>query len=124
VEERLALTGANPHRACCRQTTNLGMTTQHPHAASGRLIEAFEKSSISAFISSSRIALAAWSMSIIMARWKWAPAPATAFRRWNVSRHRAVAEARPQCRADGRSWGGGKVCNPGHPELPGRTATH
>src|SRR5580704_171973 len=29
------------------------------------------------------MALAAWSMSIIMARWKWATAPATAFRRWN-----------------------------------------
>jgi hypothetical protein len=38
-------------------------------------------------------------MSIIMARWKWAPAPATAFGRWNVSRRRAVAEAQPQCRA-------------------------
>jgi hypothetical protein len=38
-------------------------------------------------------------MSIIMARWKWATAPATAFRRWNVSRRRTVAEAQPQCRA-------------------------
>jgi hypothetical protein len=57
------------------------------------------KSSISASISASRTALAAWSMSIIMARWKCATAPATAFRRWNVSRRRAVAEAQPQCRA-------------------------
>ena len=53
------------------------------------------KSSISASISSSRMALAAWSMSIIIARWKWATAPATASRRWNVSRRRAVAKAQP-----------------------------
>jgi hypothetical protein len=45
------------------------------------------------------MALAARSTSIIMARWKCATAPATALRRWNVSRHRAVAEAQPQCRA-------------------------
>jgi hypothetical protein len=43
------------------------------------------KSSISANISSSRMALAAWSMSIIMARWKCATGPATAYRRSNVS---------------------------------------
>src|ERR1700751_3100955 len=40
----------------------------------------------------------------IMARWKWATAPATASRRWNVSGRRAMAEAQPQCRTDGRSW--------------------
>jgi hypothetical protein len=34
-------------------------------------------------------------MSIMMARWKCATAPATAFRRWKVSRRRAVAEAQP-----------------------------
>jgi phosphodiesterase/alkaline phosphatase D-like protein len=44
------------------------------------------------------MALAAWSMSIIMARWKWATAPATSFRRWNVSRRRAVAEAQPSAK--------------------------
>jgi hypothetical protein len=38
-----------------------------PHAAVGGLIEA---SSISVAISSSRMALAAWSKSIIMTRWK------------------------------------------------------
>jgi hypothetical protein len=52
-----------------------------PHAAVNGLIEASMKSSISASISSSRMALAAWSTSIIMARWKWATAPATASRR-------------------------------------------
>jgi hypothetical protein len=35
--------------------------------------------------------------------WKFATAPATASRRRNVSRRRTVAEAQPQCRADGRS---------------------
>jgi hypothetical protein len=54
-------------------------------------------------ISASLIAWAAWSMSIIMALRKVATAPATASRRWNVSRRRAVAEAHSQCRADGRS---------------------
>jgi len=53
-------------------------------------------------------------MSIIMARWKCATAPATASRRWNVSRRRTVAEAQPQCRADGRSWVRRKVCDQGH----------
>jgi hypothetical protein len=31
-----------------------------------------------------------------------------------VSRRRAVAEAQPQCRADGRSWERSEVCNQGH----------
>src|SRR6516162_11609975 len=53
-------------------------------------------------------------MSIIMARWKCATAPATASRRWNVSRRRTVAEAQPQCRVDGRSWVRRKVCDQGH----------
>jgi hypothetical protein len=42
-----------------------------PHAAVGRLLlKALDESSISASISASRMALAAWSTSIIMARWK------------------------------------------------------
>ena len=47
-----------------------------------------------------------------MARWKWATAPATASRRWNVSTRRAVAEAQSQCGADGRSRVWREVCDP------------
>jgi hypothetical protein len=65
-------------------------------------------------ISASPSAWAAWPMSIIMARWKCATAPATAFRRWNVSRRRAVAQAQPQCLADSRSSLRREVCDPGH----------
>jgi hypothetical protein len=64
----------------------------------------------------------AWSMSIIMARWKWVTAPATASRRWNVSRRRAVAKAQPQCQADGQSWARHEVCDPGYWGAPGQTA--
>jgi hypothetical protein len=62
-------------------------------------------------------------MSIIMARWKWATAPATAFRRWNVSRRRAVAEAQPQCRADGRSQGAARGVRSGTLGRPEKAAT-
>jgi hypothetical protein len=55
--------------------------TVDPHPAVGVLIEAFEEILDLRLISSSRMALAAWSMSIIMARWKCATAPVTAFRR-------------------------------------------
>jgi hypothetical protein len=81
------------------------------------------KSSISALISSSRMALAAWSTSITMARWKWAKVTATALRRWNVSRRRTLAEAQPRCRADGRSWLRCEVCDPGYWGAPGQIAT-
>jgi hypothetical protein len=46
-----------------------------------------------------------------MARWKWAKVPATASRRWNVLRRRALAEAHPQCRA-WSIWVRHEVCDP------------
>jgi hypothetical protein len=52
-----------------------------------------------------------------------ATAPATASRRWSVSRRRVVAEAQPQCRADGRSSVAGRGVRSGTLGRPGQTAT-
>ncbi len=60
------------------------------HTAVGGLAAALnEVLDLSASISSSRMASAAWLMSIIVAGWKCATVPATASRRWNVSRRGA-----------------------------------
>jgi hypothetical protein len=59
------------------------------------------KSSISAIISPSRIALAAWSTSIIMARWKCATARVQTLERLTSP---GSGGSSAQCRAYGRSW--------------------
>jgi hypothetical protein len=97
---------ATRHQAGYPRTTRLGWTRsqlagRRSAPAVGGLIEAFgEVLDLGQHL---RMALAAWSPSIIVARWKCATAPATASRRGNVSRRRALAKAQPQCRADGRS---------------------
>jgi hypothetical protein len=58
----------------CRDDQVATRTPFDPHAAVGGPVEAFEEVLISAIISSSRTAWAAWSMSIIIARWKCATA--------------------------------------------------
>jgi hypothetical protein len=75
-----------------------------PHAAVGRLIEAFDE-----VLDLRQHLLIPHGLGRLVDVHHHGPlevgagAPATASRRWNVARRRAVAEAQPQCRADGRS---------------------